>query len=85
MTGEAHASSFVEVVMRAVTILTHAGVEESARAADVLVTPAVGDVDLLDFDAKARAIAAGEAAARAKLPELRAALAGWRPEAARAR
>ncbi len=58
------------------TILTHEGVEESARAADVLVAPAVGDVDLLDFDAKDRAIAAGAAAAREKLLEIRNAVEG---------
>jgi NTE family protein len=72
--GKAQPANFVEVVMRAVTILTHAGVEESARAADVLVTPAVGEVGLLDFSAKDRAIGTGIAAARAKLPELRRAV-----------
>jgi NTE family protein len=81
VTGKAQPSSFVEVVMRAVTILTHEGVEESARAADVLVAPAVGDVDLLDFDAKDRAIAAGAAAAREKLLEIRNAVDGWKPDA----
>jgi predicted acylesterase/phospholipase RssA len=64
-----------------VTILTRAGVEESARGADVLVAPAVGDVDLLDFAAKDRAIAAGAAAAREKLPEIRNAVDGWKPDA----
>lgn len=81
VSGEARPSSFVEVVMRAVTILTHEGVAESARGADVLVAPAVGEVDLLDFDAKDRAIAAGEAAARAQLPALRRAVEGWRRRA----
>lgn len=79
VTGEARPSNFVEVVMRAVTILTHAGVKESARAADVLIAPAVGDVDLLDFDAKDRAIAAGASAAREKLPEIREAIERWTP------
>jgi len=78
VTGKAKPSSFVEVVMRAVTILTHEGVAEAARAADVLVAPAVGDVDLLDFEAKDRAIAAGAAAAREKLPEILKAVAGAR-------
>jgi NTE family protein len=81
VTGKARPSSFVEVVMRAVTILTHEGMEESARSADVLVAPRVGDVDLLDFDAKERAIAAGAAAAREKLPEMRSAVEGWKPRA----
>lgn len=85
VSGKAQPSNFVEVVMRAVTILTHEGVAESARAADVLVAPAVGDVDLLDFDGKARAIAAGEVAAREKLPEMRQAVEGWRPRVTRPR
>jgi len=74
VTGKAAPTSFVEVVMRAVTILTHADVERSAKAADVLVAPAVGDVDLLDFDAKDRAMAEGVAAARGKLPDIRRSL-----------
>lgn len=85
VTGKAQPANFVEVVMRAVTILTHEGVEESARAADVLVAPAVGDVELLDFDAKDRAIAAGAAAATEKLPEIRNAVARWKSGGARAR
>jgi NTE family protein len=82
VTGRAEPKSFVEVVMRAVTILTHEGVQESAREADVLLAPAVGDVGLLDFDAKDRAIAAGAAAARMKLPEIRNALERARARAA---
>jgi NTE family protein len=77
VSGKAKPSSFVEVLLRAVTILTHEGVEQSALASDVLVAPAVGDVDLLDFDAKDRTIAAGVAAAREKLPEIRRAVEGW--------
>jgi NTE family protein len=79
VSGKAKPSSFVEVLLRAVTILTHEGVEQSALASDVLVAPAVGDVDLLDFDAKDRTIAAGVAAAREKLPEIRRVVEGWAP------
>lgn len=79
VSGKAQPSNFVEVVMRAVTILTHDGVANSARAADVLVAPSVGGVDLLDFDAKDRAIAAGAAAAREKLAEIRNAVKRWKP------
>ena len=78
VSGRAHPANFVEVVMRTVTILNHQGVEEMARDADVLLSPAVGDVSLLDFDAKDRAFAAGIAAAREKLPEIRKAVEGWR-------
>lgn len=83
VSGEARPTSFVEVVMRAVTILTHEGVAESARGADVVIAPRVGDVELLDFEAKDRAIAAGAAAAREKVPEIRRAVEGWRAGTAR--
>jgi len=46
-----------------------------ARDADVLVEPAVGDVAYDDFTQKKRLIEAGEAAARAALPAIRAAIA----------
>lgn len=77
LSGKAAPESFVEVVMRAVTILGREDAAAAARAADVLVSPAVGDVGLLDFEAKDRAVAAGAAAARERLPEIRRALQAW--------
>ena len=46
-----------------------------AREADVLIAPDVGDVAYDDFTQKKRLIAAGEAAARAALPAIHAAIA----------
>ncbi len=47
-----------------------------ARDADVVIEPRVGDVAYNDFSQKKRLIEAGEDAARAALPAIRAALAG---------
>lgn len=47
----------------------------TAREADVVIEPQVGDVDYNDFSQKKRLIEAGEDAVRAALPAIRAALA----------
>lgn len=75
----ARPGNFVEVILRAVNIVVHAEVEAARRDADVLLTPEVGDVGFIDFDKKPQAIAAGIESARAALPRIRAAIAGWQP------
>jgi NTE family protein len=77
--GEGNPKNFVEVILRAVNIVVHAEVEQARRDADVLVAPDVRHVGFIDFDRKNEAIAAGVEAARAALPEIRAAVEGWRP------
>ncbi|MBP7148871.1 MAG: patatin-like phospholipase family protein [Acidobacteria bacterium] len=49
-----------------------------ASEADVVITPDVGNVAYDDFDQKKRLIRSGEAAARAALPQIRAAIAAAR-------
>jgi NTE family protein len=78
LSGTAHVENFVEVIVRAVNIVVHAEVEAARRNADVLLTPDVGEVGFMDFDRKRQAMAAGVESARAALPRIRAALAGWR-------
>ncbi|HEY6100150.1 MAG TPA: patatin-like phospholipase family protein, partial [Anaeromyxobacter sp.] len=75
LAGKARPKNFVEVILRAVNILANEGVEQAAREADVLVSPAVGELGLMDFGAKGKAIAAGQLAAREALPRIREALA----------
>jgi NTE family protein len=74
LAGKARPGNFLEVILRAVNILANEGVEEAAREADVLVAPAVGELGLMDFDAKGKSIAAGAKAAREALPRIREAL-----------
>ena len=52
-------------------------VERSRRDADVLITPAVGDVGMLDFSQKRRCVRAGAEAARKAVPAIRQAIAAW--------
>lgn len=64
----------VGVVLQAIAILSSRLQDLRAREADVLIVPEVGDIAYDDFTQKKRLIEAGEAAARAALPELRAAI-----------
>lgn len=59
------------IAYRAVTIMASRIGELRAREADVVIRPEVGDVAFDDFSQKKRLIEAGEAAARAALPEIR--------------
>lgn len=65
----------IEVAYHAITLMSAEIGRLRARDADVLVEPAVGDVAYDDFTQKKRLIEAGEAAARAALPAIRAAIA----------
>jgi NTE family protein len=57
-----------------VTIMASQIGDLRAHEADVVIRPAVGDVAFDDFSQKKRLIEAGEAAARAALPEIRNAI-----------
>jgi NTE family protein len=80
LSGSAKPKNFVEVILRSVNILTNGEVAEAAREADVVLSPQVGALGLMDFDeaAKTAGIAAGEAAARAAMPRIRDAIDRWR-------
>ena len=67
-------SNPVGIVLQSIAILSARLQDLRAREADVLIVPDVGDVAYDDFTQKKRLIEAGEAAARAALPELRAAI-----------
>ena len=65
----------IEVAYHAVTIMAAEIGRLRAREADVLITPDVGDVAYDDFTRKKQLIEAGEAAATAALPAIKAAIA----------
>ncbi|MDH3526179.1 MAG: patatin-like phospholipase family protein [Gammaproteobacteria bacterium] len=60
-----------DVLHQALLIMSEAVVAAEAGEADVLIRPAIGGISLLGFDQQAEAIAAGERAVRAQLPEIR--------------
>ena len=65
----------LEVAFHAVTLMTAEIGRLRAREADVVVEPNLGVVGFRDFDRRREMIEAGEAAARAALPAIRAAIA----------
>ncbi len=65
----------LDVVMHSIDIMEKTIREGEYPLADVLIVPTMEDVTSADFDGKHRAILAGERAAQAALPELRAKLA----------
>ncbi len=60
-----------DVLHQALLIMSEAVVAAEAGEADVLIRPAIGGISLLGFDQQSDAIAAGEQAVRALLPEIR--------------
>jgi len=67
--------SLLGIVNQSITIMgRQLGAQELARA-DVVISPAVGDIGAADFEQRNHAMLAGEQAAQAALPRIRAKLA----------
>lgn len=85
-TGSAVVDDVVEAVDQSIAIMVTSLTREAAlhHRADILIEPAVPGVALNNFDTVRGTLAAGEAAARAKLPEIEELLKehGWTPPAA---
>ncbi len=63
--------SILDVVLQAYNIESFEKERYKKREADVLISPAVGDIGILDFTQKKRCMEAGIEATRAALPEIR--------------
>ncbi len=70
-------TNLMDVTMQATNIMFALNVEHSKRDADVLITPAVGSVAMLDFTQKKHCMQAGIEAAHRAAPAIRQAIAGW--------
>jgi NTE family protein len=75
--GNTNITNLVDVMLQAANIMFALNVEHSKRDADVLVSPKVGDVGMLDFGQKKRCMQAGIDAGRAAVPEIRKAIDAW--------
>ncbi len=75
--GNTAITNLMDVILQAANIMFALNVERSKRDADVLVTPKVGDVGMMDFGQKKRCMEAGIEAARAAVPEIRKAMDAW--------
>ena len=69
--------NLVDVLLQSANIMFAINSEHSKHGADVLITPDVKGVGMLDFTQKKRCMEAGMAAARASVPRVRAAIATW--------
>lgn len=74
-------TNLVDVMLQAVNIMFNENVLSHKKDADVLITPAVGKVAMLDFTQKKQCMQAGIEATRKAMPELKAKIADWRPKA----
>jgi len=74
-------TNLVDVMLQAVNIMFNENVLSHKHNADVLITPAVGKVAMLDFTQKKQCMQAGIEATQKVIPELKEKIAAWRPKA----
>jgi NTE family protein len=70
-------TNMVDVMMQSVNIMFSENVGFRKKDADVLISPAVGSVAMLDFTQKKRCMQAGIEAARKAVPEIRSRIEAW--------
>lgn len=59
-----------EIVLQSINIMTSEISKMNAAGADIVIEPQVGDIGMMDFDQKKRAMEAGMEAAKAALPAI---------------
>ena len=64
-------------MLQAVTIMSSENAKYTRKNADVLITPAVGDVGMLDFGQKKRCMQAGIEATQKAMPDIKKKIAEW--------
>jgi NTE family protein len=70
-------TNLVDVMLQAVNIMFNENVRYKKKEADVLITPRVGSVAMLDFTQKKRCMQAGIEAAQMAMPEIRKKIEEW--------
>lgn len=70
-------TNLVDVVLQSVNIMFNENAGYKKKDADVLITPAVGNVGMLDFTQKKRCMQAGIEAAQKAVPEIRKKIEEW--------
>ncbi|MDH4134041.1 MAG: patatin-like phospholipase family protein [Gammaproteobacteria bacterium] len=76
-------TNLFDVTLQAVNIMFAENVSQKRRDADVLVSPAVGSVAMLDFTQKKRLVQAGIDAADQSMPAIRQAIEDWKAKRGR--
>ena len=75
-------TNIVDVVLQSVNIMFNENTKSRKKDADVLITPKVGDVGMLDFTQKKRCMQAGIEATQKAMPEIRKKIEEWEKKAA---
>lgn len=70
-------TNLVDVMLQAVAIMASENVKYKRKEADVLISPAVGNVGMLDFSQKKRCMQAGIEAAQKAMPEIKEKIEEW--------
>lgn len=70
-------TNLVDVTLQAVNIMFKESMSQKKLAADVLITPDVGNVAMMDFTQKKRCMQAGIDATRRAIPAIRKAIDDW--------
>lgn len=70
-------SNLFDVILQSVNIMFNDNVAFRKKDADVLITPAVGNVGMLDFTQKKRLMQAGMEATQKAMPEIRSRVEDW--------
>jgi NTE family protein len=70
-------TNLIDVMLQSVTIMSSENVKYTRRNADVLITPAVGDVGMLDFSQKKRCMQAGIEAAQKSMLDIKKKIGEW--------
>jgi NTE family protein len=70
-------ASIVDVMLQSITIMAAENAKYKKKDADVLISPKIGDVGMLDFGQKKRCMQAGIEAAQIMMPEIKAKIEEW--------
>jgi NTE family protein len=81
--GNTNIKGVVDVILQSTNIMFAVNTSFRRQGADVLVTPNVDGVGMLDFSQKKRCMQAGIQAARDAMPKLRAAIEAWKARKAK--
>jgi NTE family protein len=76
--GNTSITNLLGVSLQATNIMFALNVEQSKKAADILITPAgIGDIGMLDFTQKKRCMQAGIEATKQSMPAIRKVIDAW--------
>jgi NTE family protein len=70
-------TNLLDVMLQAITIMGAENAKTRRKEVDVLISPKIGDVGMLDFTQKKRCMLAGIEATQKMMPELRAKIEEW--------